>query len=249
MKKKTLLLFISTIVLACSVHAQPGRMSGPRLNAVINKLFGDNTAFSADVEFHMSGEHDMTMPGKMAFDSGKSRFEMNLSEAKGTHMQPSVAEHMKAMGMDQTVVISRPDIKLSYVVYPGLNAYAETASQDPDAEKPDSAFKIETTELGKETLDGHPCVKNKVVITDDQGKAHESTVWNASDLKKFPIKIETTEDGRITTMLFKNVKTSKPDAALFEPPKSFKKYENPQTMMQQEMMKRMGVTGVPPGHP
>jgi hypothetical protein len=92
-------------------------------------------------------------------------------------------------------------------------------------------------------------VKNKVVITDDQGKTHESTVWNAGDLKKFPIKIEMTEDGRTTTMLFKNVKASKPDATLFDPPKSYKKYESQQALMQQEMMKRMGVTAVPPGHP
>jgi hypothetical protein len=249
MKKKTFLLFISTIVLACSVHAQPGRTSGPKLDAVIAKLFGDNKAFSADTEFSISGQQEMTMPGKIAFDSGKSRFEMNLSEAKGTHMPPNMAERMKAMGMDQTVVIARPDLKLTYLVYPGLTAYAEAPLQDPDATKPDSAFKIETTELGKETLDGHPCVKNKVVITDDKGKAHESTVWNASDLKKFPIKIEMTEDGRATTMLFKNIKTAKPEAALFDPPSSYKKYENQQTLMQQEMMKRMGVNGVPPGHP
>ncbi|HWD91270.1 MAG TPA: DUF4412 domain-containing protein [Verrucomicrobiae bacterium] len=249
MKKQTFVLFIATIALACSVQAQPGRMSGPKFNGAIAKLFGDNTAFSADLEIHVAGEQDVTMPGKMAFDSGKSRFEMNLSDAKGSHMPPNVAERMKAMGMDQTVVISRPDAKVSYLVYPGLNAYAETPLQDSDAGKPDSAFKMETTELGKETLDGHACVKNKVIITDDEGKPHESTVWNASDLKKFPIKIEMNENGNATTMLFKNVKTSKPDAALFEPPQSYKKYDNQMSLMQQEMMKRMGGGGgMPPGH-
>ena len=224
-------------------------MSGPKFNAAIAKLFGDNKAFSADVEFHISGDQEMTMPGKMAFDSGKSRFEMNLSDAKGSKMPPGTAERMKAMGMDQTVVISRPDTKTSYMVYPGLTAYTETALQDSDADKPDSAFKIETTELGKETFDGHPCVKNKVVITDDQGQKHESTVWNASDMKKFPIKMEMNEDGRMTTILFKNVKTSKPDSALFDAPQSYKKYDNQMSLMQQEMMKRMGGgAGMPPGH-
>jgi hypothetical protein len=122
-------------------------MSASGFSAIITKLFGDNKTFSADAEFHISGQQEMTMPGKISFDSGKTRFEMNLSDAKGSHIPPSVAEHMKAMGMDQTVVISRPDTKTTYLVYPGLSAYAETALQDPDAEKPDSAFKIETTEL------------------------------------------------------------------------------------------------------
>jgi len=40
---------------------------------------------------------------------------------------------------------------------------------------------------------GRPsCVKNKVIVTDDKGDKHESTVWNATDLKNFPVKIETT---------------------------------------------------------
>ena len=54
-------------------------------------------------------------------------------------------------------------------------------------------YKVETTEIGKETLDGHPCVKNKYVVTDNEGVKHESTVWNATDLKNFPVKIQTTE--------------------------------------------------------
>ncbi len=216
-------------------------MSGPNFGGSLAKLFGDNPAFSADIEIEtaMSSDQSMKMPGKMAFDSGKSRFEMNLSNAKGAQMSPQAAQQMKAMGMDQTIMISRPDTKTAYMIYPGLTAYAAMPIRDADASKPASAFKIQTTELGKETVDGHPCVKNKAVITDDEGKTHEATVWNASDLNKFPVKIETTDEGRTTTMLFKNVKTSKPDAALFEPPTDYKRYESPQALMQQEIMKRM----------
>jgi hypothetical protein len=85
------------------------------------------------------------------------------------------------------------------------------------------------------------------VITDDKGEKHEMTVWNATDLKNFPVKIETDENGRNTTIAFSNIKTGKPESALFEPPASFKKYTNQREMMQQEMMKRMGVQGMPPG--
>jgi hypothetical protein len=107
---------------------------------------------------------------------------------------------------------------------------------------------METTELAKETVDGHACVKNKVVVTDEKGEKHESTTWNATDLKDFPIKIETTEQGTPMTMSFKNVKLAKPQASQFEPPAGFKKYDNFMTMMQEEMSKRMGGgAGMPPG--
>ncbi|HYG25183.1 MAG TPA: DUF4412 domain-containing protein [Verrucomicrobiae bacterium] len=203
------------------------------------KLFGDNQAFSAAVqsEVKMSGGETISVPGKMSFDSGKSRFEMNMSEAKGSAMPPQMAEQMKTMGMDQMVIISRPEEKQSYMVYPGLKAYAQMPMPEEAAKA--GTLKIETTEIGKETVDGHPCVKNKAVVTDEKGTKHESTVWNATDLKNFPVKIETTEQGMAMKLSFKNVKLSKPEASQFNPPGDFKKYDNMMALMQQEVMKRM----------
>lgn len=252
MKKQRLLLIASAIALTCAVRAQPGHTSGPRFTGSMAKLFGENQAFSADMEAQVGagGDQTMTMPGKLAFDGGKSRFDMDMGAAKGGQMSPHMAEQMKAMGMDKLTSISRPDKKIVYLIYTGLSAYAETPLQDPEATKPASAFKMDKTELGKDTVDGHTCVKNKVVVTDDQGNKHESTVWNATDLKDFPIKIETTEQGGQTmTTLFTNVKLAKPDAAVFDPPSDFKKYDSPQALMQQEMTKRMGGMNLPPGHP
>jgi hypothetical protein len=251
MKKYTVALLVSAMALTCSVYAQPGAHSGgPQFSGSMAKLFGENPAFSATMEVQIAASgQNMTLPGKIFVDSGKSRFESNLGDIKGGNIPQGSIEHMKTMGMDKSVTISRPDKKISYIVYPGLSAYAEMPMQDPDATKPESAFKSETTELGKETVDGHPCIKNKVVITDDEGKKHEATVWNATDLKKFPVKIELAEQGHPTTMLFKEVKLAKPDAALFEAPADFKKYDNMQQMMQAEMMKRMGGMQLPPGHP
>ncbi len=89
-------------------------------------------------------------------------------------------------------------------------------------------------------------MKNKIVVTDDKGKTHESLVWNATDLKKFPIKIETAEDGTKITMLFKDIKLAKPDDEIFAPPAAFKKYDNMMALMQEEIMKRVGGAGGPP---
>jgi Domain of unknown function (DUF4412) len=249
-----------TIVVLClnliPAYAQMGGpgggpgMQGPELGGGMAKLFGKNSAFSATLDMQIqdpANGRTMTMPGKMSADQGKSRFEMDMAQMKGVDMPADAMGQMKSMGMDKITMISRPDKKLTYMIYPGLQAYFETPIRNPEAAMPESDFKMETTELGKETVDGHPCVKNKAVVTDEKGNQHESTVWNATDLKDFPIKIETTENGRTMTMLFKDVKLAKPEAGQFEPPADFKHYDSMMALMQQEMMKRMGGgMGMPP---
>jgi hypothetical protein len=258
-----LLIPLLTIACALSLQAQgPPRAHGgmamggmnrsPNLSGSMGQLFGDNKAFTANIEMQTTAKGSdapITVPGKIAFLDGKTRFEMNMADMKGS--AAGSAGQMKAMGMDRMINISRPDKKVSYIVYPGLQAYMETPQQNADPAKPDSDYKVEVTEQARETVDGHPCVKNNVVVSDKDNNKHQSTTWNATDLSKFPVKIEQTENGSLTTMLFKDVKLSKPDASLFDPPADAKKYDSMQAMMQEVMMKRLsnGGAGVPPARP
>jgi hypothetical protein len=247
---KTLCVAALAIALGIpSLNAQVGRPGmggpppGPGLSGSTAKLFGDNATFSATLEMQTAGGEGadaMTMPGKIYFDHGKSRFEMDISQLKGGKMPPGAAMQMKTMGMDKMIMISRPDKKLGYQVYPGLQAYVENALPEREAGGTPEDFKIDVSELGKETVDGHPCIKNKAVVTDKDGNKHESLVWNATDLKKFPIKIEHTEEGTKVVMLFRDVTLSQPAAELFDPPADATKHDNMQSMMQQVMMKRFG---------
>ncbi len=248
------LLIVGAVIFSLATTAafsQLGQIpGGAQLDAATTKLFGENTAFSATSETQMKSKSGdvMTLPAKMSFDAGKTRFAMNMADMKGAQLPASASAQMKSMGMDQMVMIARPDKKTSYLVYPGLQSYAEMPLKDADTAVTNANFKIETTELGKETVDGHPCVKNKVVVTDDKGQPHESTVWNASDMKNFPIKMTHTEAGNEVTMTFKDTTLAKPDASLFEPPAGYTRYPDLQTMMRTEVMKRMGGgMGFPPG--
>jgi hypothetical protein len=252
MKKYLSILTVAIISLGLtSTFAQPGGGSaGPKFDGAMAKLFGDNTAFSAAMEFQTShnGGNVITMPGKMAYDAGKSRFEMNMSEAKGMRIPPEAVEHMKSMGMDTLISISRPDKNAVYIVYPGLHSLVEMPPTDKSAAAASSDFKIVATELGREKMEGYDCVKNKVIVTDKDGTNHVSTVWNAAGLNNFPVKIVTSENGQEATILFKKVSLMKPEASSFEAPADFTKYDNIQTMMQTEMMKKMtGGLGKPPG--
>ncbi len=97
----------------------------------------------------------MTLPGKIAFDAGKSRFEMNLSGATGLKIPAGALDQMKSMGLDQITTISLPEKKLLYLVYPGLKSYVENPLPGAGVGT-NQDFKVTTTELGKETVDGHP---------------------------------------------------------------------------------------------
>lgn len=242
---------LCAVVLCAPAYAQPSMLPTDTFSGPMVKLFAGNRAFSAEAECRVatSASQITTFPEKIDFDSGKSRLEVNISDVKGNPLTAVIADQAKAWGIDKTVAISRPDIKTVYGVYPGLSAYDATPMQDPDEAKPASAFKIRRTKLGEESVDGHPCVKHKAVVTDEQGKSQEFTIWNATDLNKFPVKIEMIrQEGsgarsftNDVTVVFRNVKTSKPAAALFEPPAGYKKYKSDEELMQ-ELMKRMGNT-------
>jgi hypothetical protein len=266
--KKTLLLLGAalTLVSQSPVHAQMGSPSGSAADNALTKIFGSKLNFSATMELQVlqivkpGTTNDVASTAKMSFADGNSRTEMDLTKMSGSQMPPHGMDQMKAMGMDQMISITRNDTKNVYMIYPGLQSYAKLTS--PDANQGTNDYKVETTELGKETLDGHACVKNKYVVTNNKNaESITMLAWLATDLKDYPIKLEInsadSNRGRkvptITTMHFVNIDTTKPDASLFEPPVGYHVYVNVQAMLQTEMMKKMSgggaMPGLPPGHP
>jgi hypothetical protein len=248
------LAIVSLLIGATPLPAQlggggmSGSPTGPSLSGEMLKLLGEHKGFSAKLEFQVrpGGKGSpTTMPGKIFFADGKSRFEMDLSQAKGDQIPPQALEQLKEMSMDKLTMISLPKKDQSYLVYPGLECYVKLPVSDPDAKNAGTDLEMDVTRLGEEDMGGYPCIKNKVVVTDREGKQHESTVWNAVALKEFPVKIQTTEEGHEVTLLFTDVKLSRPGDDLFAPPAAYAAYDNMMGMMQAIMMKRMGA-GAPP---
>jgi len=232
--KKHLLLLASVVagLTVVTARAQPGPPTGPSWDGAMAKLFGDHHGFTATMEFHLPGRNgqEMTMQGKLAFLEGKARSEMDMSSMLGGNMPPQAAARMKQMGMSRMISITRRDQNLIYMIYPDMKAYAEMPI--PGTNTPASDYKAEVTKLGEENVGGHDCVKNKVVATSPDGSTHEFTVWNAADLKQFPVKIQiATKEGKDMVMVFNDVKLEKPDAALFDPPTDFTKYDSMMSLM------------------
>jgi hypothetical protein len=248
MKKLSFPFFVFALCLG-QVHAQlGGGGAGQTFDRPTAKLFGGNSAFSGIIETHAAiGTLTTVMPGKVFALDGNTRTEMSLEDITGSPIPPAQISQMKAMGMNNVIVITRPDRQVAYLVYPDLKAYAENPIHDPSATNSLDSFKLESTEVGKEDVEGHPCVKHNAVVTDGLGAKHEYTVWNATDLKQFPVKIESTAGTQTTDIYYNNIKLSKPDASLFEPPAGFKKYGNIQSLMIEEASKRISGGAAVPG--
>jgi hypothetical protein len=75
---------------------------------------------------------------------------------------------------------------------------------------------------GEETVSGLPCAKKELDMEIDFKKAKKKvthTVWT-SDRMDLPLRVNS-YDGRVTEL--RNIKEGKPDPAIFETPKDFKK--------------------------
>src|SRR5690606_22600148 len=86
--------------------------------------------------------------------------------------------------------------------------------------------------IGKDSLDGHPCVKNKVTFTREDGQKEIHTVWQATDLKNFPVQILTEQKEGTMITRFKAIEFTQPDASTFEAPGEFKEYGDMKSFLQ-----------------
>jgi len=240
------------ILLATALCAQaqmPGAGGPAGISGAMAKIFGDIKAFSAkaDVQVLDSSQKEMAnMPMDFSFLDGKIRVEIDMAQMKNNNMPPGAVDQLKQMGMAQVVSIVRPDKKIAYVMYP-QNKVLMTMPMPIDATDSDKEVKLQKTPLGKETIDGHACVKNKVLIPDTKGQHVEATTWNATDLKDFPIQIETKEKETTSIVHFTKVQFTKPEAAQFDPPGDYTQYNSPQEMMQGMMSKMTKGPGGAPG--
>ena len=248
---KYYLSILVAAVLAAGIlpsSAQMGGPSVPQFGGDMDKLFGDNQTFSADTRVQIGGgSTPMTMPGKISFDKGNSWFEMDMSQMQGGSIPPQMMTMMKSAGLDKMVSITQSNNPVVYVVYPNAKAYAEMSSAAPDTASTNADVPVQVTALGNEKVAGHPCVKNKAVVTDKQGVKHEFTVWNATDLKNFPVQIAMTDEENPATFTFLNVSFAKPSPSLFTPPTGLTKYDSVQDMMTSIMFKSLS-SGVLPGN-
>lgn len=235
---------IATPFLSYAQGLMPGGSAAPgSFNPHVRKLLGEITAFTCRLEQRIldkSQKETMSSSMNFALLDGKARMEIDMTTIKTDKSPADMAAMVKQMGMDQIISISLPEKKSVLQIYPNLKSFVEMPLPPESNDVPGKEPKIQKTELGKETIDGHPCVKNKVVITEESGRKFEALVWNATDMKNFPVQMQFADKGNTSIFTYKDVKLERPSASLFEAPSDFTRHQNLQAMIMQKMMQNQG---------
>jgi len=235
MKQIALAMLGCLLLLSVSFAQRPG---GPPPDpcAALGKFFDRDAAFTASAKVVSTGkkaQDNQTMVMFFAVSGRNTRNEIDMTKMSGVSANDMAG--MKQMGMDKMVFLKLPDKQAAYIVYPNLQSYCDM----PAVNKDSNEGTVDKTELGNDTVETHPCTKSKLTFTDKDGRTSEALVWEATDLKNLPIQYQTVDKGQTTTTTFSDIKMGKPDAALFELPANYKKYDNMQQMMMGNMQRLM----------
>jgi hypothetical protein len=210
----------ATLLAVGTAQAQiPAAGSPPGLNSAYLRLFADHPAFTARVETQVldaAQKETVRMPLDWATRDGNVRLEVNLEQMVSQDTPAGAIASLKQAGMSRVISLVRPDKKITYVLYPGVQTYQSFPQAPAEAEMVAKGLKVEKTALGKETVDGHACVKNKVIVRGYKGPVLEVISWNATDLKDFPIQVEMKEKQSTVRMRYTQVRFERPDAKQFE---------------------------------
>src|SRR5213075_466395 len=224
---KTLRLALAAILVTGAAGVAHARLSSggtPGWNAAMTKLFGDVKAFSAKAEMRAldkSGQPSIQVPMNFALLDNKVRMDIDMTQSKGRQAPPEQVALLKQMAMDKVACIVALDKKAMQLIFPSLAAYVETPLTEDESAALNKDWKLQKTPLGKESIGGHPCVKNRVVMTDGKGQQTEALVWNATDMKDFPVQMQLNDKETTVVMRYNEVRLSKPDAKQFDAPAGF----------------------------
>ena len=224
------MLLLASVVVARAQFDGPG---SPGVSASLIRLFGTNFAFTAQVEYQLlnrSNKEIVNLPMSFARLDNRIRVEVDLARMKN-QMQPDALAQVKPLGMDQLLTILRPDLRVTCQVFPKLKAFVKLPMPPNEAEAFVKPAKMERTPLGQEKMQGFSCTKYRVVAYDEQGKRHEATVWNAPELRDFPVCVATKEGSDTVVMRFHQVVFNRPEASKFESPAEFEQCSDMQALM------------------
>jgi hypothetical protein len=78
--------------------------------------------------------------------------------------------------------------------------------------------KVQRTELGTDTVEGHPAKIEQITVESSNGKTVTMKAWEATDLHGFPVRIEMPTPQGTMRMEYKDISLSPPPASLFAAP-------------------------------
>jgi hypothetical protein len=233
------------LIVAGPVQAQLNGPSSTGVSASLVRLFGTNNTFTAQAEVQVLGKDNQEIigtPTTFTLLGNKIRVEVDLTRMRN-RVEPDAVDQMKPLGLDHVVSIIRPETRTNLIVFPKLRAFIRLGMPPNEAEAFLRKARLTRTDLAREKMEGYPCVKQRVVITDDDGQKSEATVWTAAALRGFPVCVATREQEGTVTVRFRKVQFTPATPAQFEPPAGFTEYADLQAVMAGPVVQFMKANG------
>jgi hypothetical protein len=171
----------------------------------------------------------VAMPPANVEYSADSSMETADGVMNGTvHVAPGKERREYVMDGEKSVMIMRHDKKLMWMLMPQDQAYMEMKLDQRGARKDDlSAYKIDQTTIGPDTVNGVKTTKSKIVMTGPKGDKLGGFWWASKEgivVKMDAIAVDKNSKERFKIEL-KNLKIGKQKPSLFEIPADYSKMD------------------------
>jgi len=212
----------------------------PFLAAALSEFFPDSRDYTAQAQLLLPGqERGDSIPIGLAVSGGRMRWQLNLDRARSSRLPDERIAMLKAMQLDSIVVWLKPDEDLT-VALPRLKAWAKSPVPKAKGLQDNAQDKVggmKKTAVGKETIDGRPCIKYMLTVPGENDPAQVALTWEATNLQNLPVKILVKTDGKVHGFLLRNVRLGKVDEQFFKPPADYTRRESVAALLQEGLLR------------
>ena len=161
--------------------------------------------------------------------SADSTMETSDGVVKGTvYVAPGKERRENVMDGEKSVMIIRHDKKVIWMLMPDDKMYTEMKPGQGGERKDDlSAYKIDQTTVGPDTVNGIQATKSKIIMIGSKGDKLGGFMWTTKEgimVKMDAIAVDKNSKERFKTELT-NLKIGKQKASLFEIPDGYSKMD------------------------
>ena len=97
----------------------------------------------------------------------------------------------------------------------------------------------------QEVINGHPSQQELATVTMSDGSSANFHVWRATDLKRFPVRISDATNSVNFVLNLSNIRLESPPADVFTLPEGFTRYQSPEEMMAELMIRQRNLRHEP----
>lgn len=225
MKPKFILGLVFILICGrCNAETYTNLTSEKLVNAVISSIWDYSRPFSGAATVTLSDDPPLTVNVSISSQNGDVRLYVDRGETVGLPVPPDLAAKIvaerKREGENRYFILFLKDDPIRYKVFPDRRAYRtnDLLTLIPFM-RWTNPVTIQQVPAGEESVSGRPCHKIEWRMTIENETDVFATVWRASDLGDFPMRLKINNAFDIT---FTQTKFEKLDHSLFEVPAGYR---------------------------